>query len=326
MTAAVSFEHPKIFVIRRISGHLRRDGKLWTFLYMCDPIDGFDKAHYVSDIPGTALSDITEWMSDCLHEQMSQSYALNICTDGFGLIVKILRDIKSSWKLMLTELETFLEDMNENLDDDEFIAAAGFLHRQYLLSIDYFQRQLFYHERYITYLISQMKIQDPTLVPSVFKPDFLQESDALKVVGLRLNALRMRTTSVLDMILSLNSIKQTAIQTQDAKIAISQGEYIRRLTQVTMAFLPPSFVASVFGMNTVETEGLKIWMFVLVAILFSLVSMSAVLLRLVHHPQRKPATPAVAMQGHEPSKIWGRPNLPVSLRSRPTPHDLEIGA
>ena len=300
---------------------------------MCDPIDGFDQAHYMFDIPGTALSDIAEWISDCLRERISQSYAQDICTDGFGLIVKILRDIKSSWKLMLTELETFLEDMNENLDDDEFIAAAGFLHRQYLLSIDYFQRQLFYHERYVTYLISHVKSKDTNIVPSIFMPDFIQEGDALKVVGLRLNALRMRTTAFLDMILNLNSIKQTKIQSQDARFALGQGESIRKLTLVTMAFLPPSFVAAVFGMNTVETNGLRIWVFVLVATIFSFISMSAVLLRVVHNPRKKLATPAVEMQGHETAEIWGRriltvpswPNLPISLRSRSTTHDPEPG-
>ena len=32
-------------------------------------------------------------------------------SDGFGCIVKILRDIKSSWKLLLGEMEDFLEDL-----------------------------------------------------------------------------------------------------------------------------------------------------------------------------------------------------------------------
>jgi hypothetical protein len=35
----------------------------------------------------------------------------NVGNDGFGLVAKILRDIKSSWKSMLTALETFLEDI-----------------------------------------------------------------------------------------------------------------------------------------------------------------------------------------------------------------------
>jgi hypothetical protein len=40
---------------------------------------------------------------------------------------------------------------NENYDDEDFVKSATFLHRYFLLSIDYFQRQLFYHERYVTY-------------------------------------------------------------------------------------------------------------------------------------------------------------------------------
>lgn len=159
------------------------------------------------DMPGVALSNVHEWISECLHADMSHDYAKNICNDGFGFTIKILRDIKSSWKLLLTALETFLEDINETFEDQEFIDSAGFLHRQYLLSIDYFQRQLFYHERYVTYLIGQVTSQESNIIPTVFRPDFIQEGDALKVVGLRLNALRQRTTAVLDMILNLNSIK-----------------------------------------------------------------------------------------------------------------------
>jgi hypothetical protein len=99
---------------------------------------------------------------------MSQHYAVNINKDGFGLIAKIVREIKSSWKLLLTALEIFLDDIvrsrasvshlwsltrraqNENFDDQEFIDAVELLHGHFLLSIDYFQRQLFYHERFLT--------------------------------------------------------------------------------------------------------------------------------------------------------------------------------
>ena len=298
---------------------------------MCDPFEGFNEAKYVSDVPGTSLSDITEWMANSVHEGMNDTYAHNICRDGFGLIVKILRDIKSSWKLLLTELETFLEDMNETLDDNEIIAAAGMLHRQYLLSIYYFQRQLFYHERYVTYLTGQVTSKESTITPGVFQPDFQQEHDALKVVGLRLNALRQRTTAVLDMVLSLNSIKQTMLQSQDAKIAIGQGESVRKLTLITMAFLPPSFVASVFGINTKQTQSSQIWVFVVVTIAFSLVSMCAVLLRIAQHSTRK----AEAFEGTGSEKEgfivqrWISSALAakwmLTFRFKSTKYDTELG-
>lgn len=40
---------------------------------------------------------------------MSPEYLRDIAKDGSGIIAKILRDIKSSWKLMLAEMEGFLE-------------------------------------------------------------------------------------------------------------------------------------------------------------------------------------------------------------------------
>jgi len=70
----------------------------------------------------------------------------------------------------------------------------------------------------------------------------------------------------------LNSIKQsniaaeqTRIQIEDNRIALKQGESVRRLTFVNMLFLPPSFVAAVFSMNTTQTQELHIWLFFVVA-------------------------------------------------------------
>ena len=87
-------------------------------------------------------------------------------------------------------------------------------------------------------------------------------------------------------VLSLNSIKQsklateqTRIQLQDTKISLQQGESIRKLTLVNMAFLPPSFVATVFGMNTRQTQGLQIWIFILVALILFIITMGLALFR-----------------------------------------------
>ena len=68
-----------------------------------------------------------------------------------------------------------------------------------MLYIDYFHRQIFYHQRYASYLITHA--EDPRcMYPSAFKPDISQERDALDVIHDRLRALRERTTAILDMV------------------------------------------------------------------------------------------------------------------------------
>ncbi len=89
---------------------------------------------------------------------------------------------------------------NENFNDQEFIDAAGFLHRHFLVNIDYFQRQFFYHERFLTYLTSPPTHRESMVSPTVFRQDFMQENDAMRPLGLRLGALRTRTTTVLEMV------------------------------------------------------------------------------------------------------------------------------
>lgn len=100
-----------MFVIRRISGHLRRDNNAWTFLYLCDPFEGFDDAHFNEYIPGNTLNLLQNWVSECLYDGMARVHATNLCLDGFGITTKILRDIKSTWKLFLADLEIFLEEL-----------------------------------------------------------------------------------------------------------------------------------------------------------------------------------------------------------------------
>jgi hypothetical protein len=96
---------------------------LWTFLFFCEPFFGSKESKYVSDIPENSLSDVKEWISECVHSGSSHDHLENLEKDGFGVIVKILRDIKSSWKLMLNEFENFLEEivrkvlLHSSLDD-----------------------------------------------------------------------------------------------------------------------------------------------------------------------------------------------------------------
>jgi hypothetical protein len=100
-----------MYVIRRVAGHLRRDGALWTFLFFCDPVLALEESKYTPDIPGESMDCISDWITKSLNEATPDGHYEDLVRDGFGLIVKVLREIKSSWKLLLSEFETFLEDI-----------------------------------------------------------------------------------------------------------------------------------------------------------------------------------------------------------------------
>ncbi|KAH0543624.1 hypothetical protein FGG08_002062 [Glutinoglossum americanum] len=189
-----------MYVIRRATGYLRRDDLLWTFLYFCDPFPTFEESHYVSDIPGNSMLNLQDWIDKSLDDKNPDSHYEMLMQDGFGLVVKVLREIKTSWKLLLSEFETFLEEINDNFGDADFMDAAGFLGRSFLLNIDYLQRQLFYHQRYINYMTSSPAQPASLIVPTSFMQDFHQEANAMLVIDLRLKALRNRTASVLDIV------------------------------------------------------------------------------------------------------------------------------
>jgi len=101
----------RIFMIRRISGHLRYDDGLWTFLYFCDPYTQMDDAHFASDIPGNMQPPLESWVTDVLRDDTPEAFIDDLAKDGFGLVLRILREIKTSWKLLLNELEVFLEEL-----------------------------------------------------------------------------------------------------------------------------------------------------------------------------------------------------------------------
>jgi hypothetical protein len=102
---------PRMYAIRRVSGHLRRDGSAWTFLFFCDQIPTFGDSHYVSDIPTQSMPCLSDWIVGSLSDQTPATYCERLVQDGFGLVVKVLREIKSSWKLLLCEFEAFLEEI-----------------------------------------------------------------------------------------------------------------------------------------------------------------------------------------------------------------------
>ena len=76
------------------------------------------------------------------------------------------------------------------------------MQRQFLLSLDTFQRDLFYHRRYVSYLITHKHdvLRERFIVPTAFKHDLEQEENALAVLDSRLKAIRHRTTSMLEMV------------------------------------------------------------------------------------------------------------------------------
>ncbi len=97
--------------MKRVTTHLRRDSELWTLLFICDPFPGYEESRYTPDVPGNALSTPSSWIMNCLNNQSSQEYLGKVAEDAFGLVVKVLRDIKTSWKLMLSDMELFLENI-----------------------------------------------------------------------------------------------------------------------------------------------------------------------------------------------------------------------
>jgi hypothetical protein len=100
---------PRVFVLRKISGHLRRDGRLWTFIYFNDPYIDLSAAHFAIDIPGGVQHPIKSWITQFFNQQTPEVLLKELGEDGFGLVNRVLREIKSTWKLLLNEMEYFLE-------------------------------------------------------------------------------------------------------------------------------------------------------------------------------------------------------------------------
>ncbi len=98
-------------MIRRIAGHLRRDGNLWTFVFFTDPYVDISAANYVQDTPGNVLSPFSMWLSEYVKSDSKPELIGDLERDGFGLVLKVLRDIKTSWKLLLSEMEEFIETL-----------------------------------------------------------------------------------------------------------------------------------------------------------------------------------------------------------------------
>jgi hypothetical protein len=78
----------------------------------------------------------------------------------------------------------------EDFDDEALIESANWLHRKFILMIDYSERQLNYHSRFVTYLTNASSQHGLCIRPTTFERDLLQERDAMVVVCSRFLALR----------------------------------------------------------------------------------------------------------------------------------------
>ncbi|KAL1585693.1 hypothetical protein WHR41_05974 [Cladosporium halotolerans] len=268
----------RVYVVRQISGYIRRDKGLWTFIYMCYSYTDISDAHLDTEIPGNTQPHLSSWITEFLNVNSPDELVADLQEDGFGFVQRVLREIKSTWKLLLNDMEAFLEDMNEDYNDEELINAATWLHRQFISNLDYCQRQLLYHQRYITYLTDAPIQEGLFLAPGIFTKDLTQESDALHIMNKRLVNLRSRTTDMLDTVLSLSTVKQArfareiaTLQREDAITTFNQGESVRRLTILNMVYLPATFIATIFGMNVAENaeSHWRLWTFALSSILLT---------------------------------------------------------
>lgn len=99
----------RVFIIRRISCHIRLDGNLWTVIFLNDPYLDLSEARFVCDIPGQVQQPVTSWVLDLINSD--KSLIEDLRRDGFGFTARLLREIKTTWKLLLNELEVFLEQI-----------------------------------------------------------------------------------------------------------------------------------------------------------------------------------------------------------------------
>jgi hypothetical protein len=70
-----------------------------------------DDANFASQIPGNAQPKMASWIDNYVAEGSPEALIEDLSDDGFGFVLKVLREIKTSWKLFLNEMEGFLEDL-----------------------------------------------------------------------------------------------------------------------------------------------------------------------------------------------------------------------
>ncbi|KAK0724025.1 hypothetical protein B0T21DRAFT_48532 [Apiosordaria backusii] len=225
----------RVFVLRRVSGHLRRDGNLWTFIYFPDPYIQMDDARFAPNIPGDVQHRLESWVTNLIHTDSPEPFVNDLCNDGFGMICMVLREIKTSWKLFLNEMEAFLE----NLQRLSIIPST-------------FARDLLQEKEAMNVVCTRFNA-------------LRTRTGAILDAATNLNAIKLAR-------ISQNMME---MQRKDAEIAFRQNESIRWLTIVNMVFLPATFIASVYGMNILENSkpSWSLWSFALVATILTVVTL-----------------------------------------------------
>lgn len=100
-----------MFVIQNIAGHVRLDRKLWTFIFFSDPHVDLSAANYIEYIPSNVQSPLSMWISEFLNEDTPDALFDDLRRDGFGFVLRVLREITTTWKLLLHEMQIFLESL-----------------------------------------------------------------------------------------------------------------------------------------------------------------------------------------------------------------------
>ncbi len=105
--------------------------------------------------------------------------------------------------------------------------SADWLHRKFLYNIDYIERQLLYHRRYVTCLVNVPCKEGLRIVPRIFEKHLRQESDACMVVDERLKALRTRATVLMEAVRASRIQNPTAANDRPSVLALTDLWHVR---------------------------------------------------------------------------------------------------
>lgn len=94
-----------------------------------------------------------------------------------------LEDLVGSFSLPITALSYGPILQVEQFTDEQFMEATEYLHRQFLLNLEIFERDSFYHRLYVSYLINHTTNLERYVVPSLFIPDLTEPSDVGLIWG-----------------------------------------------------------------------------------------------------------------------------------------------
>ncbi|KAK5659720.1 hypothetical protein OQA88_931 [Cercophora sp. LCS_1] len=139
-------------------------------------------------------------------------------------------------RLVLNDQAKFLAALSSALDEIELTMERG---------IDVPQSWRDYPPRWRTHLFHQMESIE-------YLKGVLKRENALSSASKRLKVMTQRVEGTYQVLMSAMSILES-------EKAIEQAEVVTRLTNLAFLFIPPTFVAGVFGMNINEFENKLTW-------------------------------------------------------------------